>query len=199
MSQVRSTPGGSSPSSASLVQNTSCACRVCSRPSCQAAAISGSTAAACWATANSAPVRPMICQAGRRPGGDPPGQGRGGHGLDHPVPAQHVHRFGIAHDGHVDHPLEQRRLGTEPHVHGARRHPGAPGHRLQRGGHIAVGQEQLGGRDQDPLLGQRGLRLPQGCAVTNWVDVSGHTLQYNCNKYEYTALEGECQRQTHRP
>jgi len=30
MSQVRSMPGGSSPSSASLVQNTCCACRVCS-------------------------------------------------------------------------------------------------------------------------------------------------------------------------
>jgi len=60
MSQVRSMPGGSSPSSASRVQNTSCACRDCSRPSCQNPAISGSTAAACWATAKSAPVRCMI-------------------------------------------------------------------------------------------------------------------------------------------
>jgi hypothetical protein len=60
-------PGGSSPSSASLVQNTSCARRVCPRPSCQAAAISGSTAAACWATANSAPVRSMICRPAAAP------------------------------------------------------------------------------------------------------------------------------------
>jgi hypothetical protein len=62
MSQVRSVPGGSSPSSASRVQNTRCACRDCSRPSCQYPAISGSTAAACWATPNSAPVRSMICR-----------------------------------------------------------------------------------------------------------------------------------------
>ena len=67
MSQVRSVPAGSSPSSAERVQNTSCACRVCSRPCCQYPAISGSTAAACWATANSAPVRSMIC----RPMADP--------------------------------------------------------------------------------------------------------------------------------
>jgi hypothetical protein len=118
----------------------------------------------------------------RRPGGDPPGQGRGGHGLDHPVPAQHVHWFGIAHDGHVDHPLEQRRLGAEPHVHGARRHPGAPGYRLERGGHITVGEEQLGGGGHDPLLGQRGLRLPQGSTLARRVDVSSHILQYNCNE-----------------
>jgi hypothetical protein len=116
------------------------------------------------------------------PGGDPPGQGRGGHGLDHPVPPQHVDRFGVAHDGHVDHPLEQRRLGAEPHVHGARRHPGVAGHRLQGGGHVPVGEEQLGGGGHDPLLGQRGLRLPQGCTRTCRVDVSSHTLQYNCNK-----------------
>jgi len=62
MSQVKSVPGGSSPSSASRVQNTSCAWRVCSRPTCQCPAISGSTAAACWATANNAPVRSMICR-----------------------------------------------------------------------------------------------------------------------------------------
>ena len=67
MSQVRSVPGGSSPSSASLVQNTCCACRDCSRPSCQYPAISGSTAAACWATANSAPVRSMICRPAAAP------------------------------------------------------------------------------------------------------------------------------------
>ena len=67
MSQVRSVPAGSSPSSAERVQNTSCACRVCSRPCCQYPAISGSTAAACWATANSAPVRSMI----RRPAAAP--------------------------------------------------------------------------------------------------------------------------------
>jgi hypothetical protein len=120
--------------------------------------------------------------AGGGPGGDPPGQGRGGHGLDHPVPAEHVHRFGIAHDGHVDYPLEQRGLGAEPYVHGARRHPGTPGHRLQRGGHVAVGEEQLGGGGHDALLGQRGLRLSQRCAFPNRVDVSGHKLQYNCNK-----------------
>jgi hypothetical protein len=120
--------------------------------------------------------------ADRRPAGDPPGQGRGGHGLDHPVPAQHVDRFGVAHDGHVDHPLEQRCLGAEPHVHGARRHPGAPGHRLQRGGHVAIGEEQLGGGGHDPLLGQRGLRLPQGCPLATGVDVSSHTLQYNCKE-----------------
>jgi hypothetical protein len=117
-----------------------------------------------------------------RSAGDPPGQGRGGHGLDHPVPAQHVDRFGVAHDGHVDHPLEQRRLGAEPHVHGARRHSGAPGHRLQGGGHVAVGEEQLGGGGHDPLLGQRSLRLTQGCALTNRVDVSSHILQHNCNE-----------------
>jgi hypothetical protein len=115
-------------------------------------------------------------------GGDPPGQGRGVHRLDHPVPAQHVHWFGVAHDGHVDHPLEQRRLGTEPHVHGPRRHPGAPGYRLQRGGHVAVGEEQLGGGGHDPLLGQRGLRLPQGSTLARGVDVSSHALQYNCNE-----------------
>ncbi|HEY1320569.1 MAG TPA: hypothetical protein VGF32_10000 [Streptosporangiaceae bacterium] len=68
MSQVRSVPGGSSPSSATRVQNTFCAYRVCSRPCCQYPAISGSTAAACWATANSAPVRSMIC----RPTAAPP-------------------------------------------------------------------------------------------------------------------------------
>ena len=62
MSQARSVPGGSSPSSASRVQNIRCACRDCSRPSCQYPAISGSTAAACWATPNSAPVRSMICR-----------------------------------------------------------------------------------------------------------------------------------------
>ena len=61
-SQARSTPGGSSPSSASLVQSTSCAYLDCSRPCCQNPAISGSTAAACWATANSGPVRSMICR-----------------------------------------------------------------------------------------------------------------------------------------
>ena len=66
-SQVRSVPGGSSPSSASRVQNTSCACRDCSRPCCQYPAISGSTAAACWATANSAPVRSMICRPAPAP------------------------------------------------------------------------------------------------------------------------------------
>ena len=67
MSQVRSVPAGSSPSSAERVQNTSCACRVCSRPCCQYPAISGSTAAACWPTASSAPVRSMI----RRPAAAP--------------------------------------------------------------------------------------------------------------------------------
>jgi hypothetical protein len=60
MSQARSTPAGSRPSSAERVQISSWAYRDCSRPSCQNPAISGSTAAACWATANSAPVRCMI-------------------------------------------------------------------------------------------------------------------------------------------
>ena len=36
-----------------------------------------------------------------------------------------------------------------------------PGHRFQGGGQVTVGEEQLGGRGQDPLLGQRGLGLPQ--------------------------------------
>ena len=67
MSQARSAPGGSSPSSASRVQNTRCACRDCSRPSCQYPAISGSIAAACWATANSAPVRSMIWRPAAAP------------------------------------------------------------------------------------------------------------------------------------
>jgi hypothetical protein len=116
------------------------------------------------------------------PGGDPPGQSGGGHSLDHPVPAQHVDRFCVAHDGHVDHSLEQRRLSAEPHVHGARRYPGAPGHRLQRGGHVTVGEEQLGSGGHDALLGQRGLRLPQSSTLTNRVDVSSHILQYNCNE-----------------
>ena len=62
ISQARSTAGSSSPSALILVQNTALARRDCSRPCCQNPATAGSTAAACCATANKAPVRCMICR-----------------------------------------------------------------------------------------------------------------------------------------
>jgi len=68
--------------------------------------------------------------------------------------------LGVADDGGVDDPLEQRGLGAEPHVDGARGDLGAPGHGLQRGGHVSVGEEQFGGGGDDPLLGVGDLGFP---------------------------------------
>ena len=98
---------------------------------------------------------------GRGHGGDALGGGGGGQRGLHPVAAQHVDRLGVTDDGDIDDPLEQGGLGAEAHVHGARADPGAPGYGVQRGGHVPVGEEQLGRRGDDPLLGVRDLGLAQ--------------------------------------
>ena len=48
-------------------------------------------------------------------------------------------------DGHVDDALEQRGFGAEPDIDRASADSGPPRDRLQRGGHIAVREEQRGG------------------------------------------------------
>ena len=75
---------------------------------------------------------------------DPLGGGPGGLPWLRPVAAQHADWLGITDDGHVQDPLEQRGLGAEADVDGARPGLGAPGNGLQRGGQISVLEEQRG-------------------------------------------------------
>jgi hypothetical protein len=132
-----------------------------------------------------------------RTGGDPLGRGGGGQRRLCPVPAQHVDGQGIADDGDVHDPLEQRGLRAKAHVDGARTDLGPPGDRLQGSGHVPVGHEQFGSGGDDPLLGLPDLRLPQRRQVLGGglrVDILHHVMQSNCNGCTYTALEGlECQ------
>jgi hypothetical protein len=132
--------------------------------------------------------------AGGGPGGDPLGGGGRGHRGPHPVPPDDVNGLRVPDDRHVDDPFEQHRLGAEPHVDGARADLGAPGDRFQRRGRIAVGEEELGRRGEDPLFGLRDLGFPQGwpggrraARIVRGVDFTAHSLQYNCNECIMTA------------
>ena len=110
--------------------------------------------------------------------GDPFLHGGSGHGPAGPLPAGHVDRCGVADQGDVNRPFQQRGLGAEPHVHGARRHAGGLGHRGQGGRGVAIPDEQPCRGGNQPLLGVRDTAgaLLGGAGV----DTSGHAMQYNC-------------------
>jgi hypothetical protein len=97
-----------------------------------------------------------------RTGRDPLGRRGGGHRHLCPLTAKYVHRPGVADDGGVHYPLEQRRLGAETQVNRSRARSCPLGDRLKRRRHVAVGEEQLGSGRDDALLGQGDLRVPQG-------------------------------------
>jgi len=94
-----------------------------------------------------------------------------------PLAAHHVDRRQVADEGDVDHPLEQRRLRAEPDIHGPVRHPGRIGDGGERGGPVAVPDEQLVRSAHDALLVLGDAGGPQAGGL----DSLRHAMQYNCN------------------